>query len=150
MTILLSTILLSMASILILSPANAHDPAWSIPTYSFINIAPSPIGVGQTVNVNFWLNAPPPTAAGAYGDRWTNLSVEVTKPDGTKETQGHSHPMTQADHTPHTLLVLLANTLSRCFLQEKPYLERTQLMDNPQLIPLLATTMNHPRATYSI
>ena len=57
-------------SIILLPNANAHTPAWSIPTYSFINIAPSPIGVGQQVNVNIWLNAPPPTASGAYGDRW--------------------------------------------------------------------------------
>lgn len=85
---------------------SAHDPAWSLVTYSFVNVAPAPIGVGQTVNVNFWLNVPPPTANGAYGDRWTNLTVVVTSPDGTKETLG---PFTTDDtggshttYTPHT------------------------------------------------
>ena len=70
--ILFATLLtISMgASITLLPSASAHTPAWSIQTYSFINIAPSPIGVWQQVNVNFWLNAPPPTAAMATGDRW--------------------------------------------------------------------------------
>ncbi len=35
-----------------------------------------------------WLNVPPPTASGAYGDRWENLTVVVTSPDGTKQTLG--------------------------------------------------------------
>ena len=91
------------ASITLLPSADAHTPAWSIPTYSFINIAPSPIGVGQQVNVNLWLNAPPPTAAMATGDRWSNMTVVVTHPDGTTETLG---PFTSDDtggaHTVYT------------------------------------------------
>jgi hypothetical protein len=70
------------------SLANAHTPAWSFDTYSFIVVSPNPIGVGQTVNVNFWLGSPPPTASAQYGDRWTNLTVKVTHPDGTVETLG--------------------------------------------------------------
>ena len=34
----------------------AHDPPRDIETYSFINVAPNPIGVGQQVNVNFFVN----------------------------------------------------------------------------------------------
>ncbi len=34
---------------------HTHLP-WQIPTYSFISVSPNPIGVGQTVNVNFWVN----------------------------------------------------------------------------------------------
>ena len=49
----------SMIPVQILAP---YTPAWSIPTYSFISVSPNPIGVGQPVNVNFWLNVPPPTA----------------------------------------------------------------------------------------
>jgi outer membrane protein assembly factor BamB len=79
----------TMASSTILIPnVNAHDPAWQIPTYSFIVVSPSPIGVGQTANVNFWVNLPPPTASAQYGDRWNNLTVVVTKPDGSKQTLG--------------------------------------------------------------
>lgn len=36
---------------------------------------------------NFWLGKVSETASGAYGDRFT-FTVEVTKPDGTKETLG--------------------------------------------------------------
>jgi len=66
----------------------AHDPAWNIVTYSFISVSPNPVGVGQTANVNFWVNIPPPTASGQFGDRWHNMTVKVTKPDGTTETLG--------------------------------------------------------------
>ena len=48
---------------------SAHEPAWEIPTYSYVYVAPSPIGVGQTAHVVFWLDKIPPTAAGAGGDR---------------------------------------------------------------------------------
>ena len=82
------------ASIILLPNADAHTPPWSLPTYAFINIAPAPIGVGQTVNVNLWLQVPPPTASGAYGDRWTDLTVKVTHPDGATETLG---PFTSDD-----------------------------------------------------
>ena len=96
MAILIAAILtISIGTSMILIPnAQAHTPAWSLKTYSYVNVAPNPIGVGQTVNVNFWLNVPPPTATGAYGDRWTNLTVSVTKPDGSKETLG---PFTSDD-----------------------------------------------------
>ena len=82
---ILSTILL-VSSMLLIPTTNAHNPGWNIPTYSFIVVSPNPIGVGQSVNVNFWVNIPPPTASAQYGDRWTNMSVIITHPDGTKET----------------------------------------------------------------
>jgi outer membrane protein assembly factor BamB len=39
------------------------------------------------VIIAIWLNALPPTAVGGYGDRWT-FYVDVTLPDGSKETLG--------------------------------------------------------------
>jgi hypothetical protein len=60
----------------------------SIPTYAYVNVAPNPAGLGQTVTVNFFLDKPPSTADGPYGDRWHNLTVTVTKPDGTTENLG--------------------------------------------------------------
>lgn len=94
MTILFLAILTIPMAASIIPYAYAHTPAWTLPTYAFINIAPAPIGVGQTVNVNMWLQVPPPTASGAYGDRWTNMTVKVTHPDGTTETLG---PFTSDD-----------------------------------------------------
>jgi hypothetical protein len=84
--VLLSVIMI--LSTMLMPTINAHTPAWQIPTYSFIVVSPNPIGVGQTANVNFWVNLPPPTASAQYGDRWQNMTVIVTKPDGTKQTLG--------------------------------------------------------------
>jgi len=87
---LMFAMITSLASL----PVKAHDPPWDLPTFSYVNVAPNPTGVGQPVNVNFWLNVPPPTASGAYGDRWHGLTVEVTDPDGHVETLG---PFTSDD-----------------------------------------------------
>jgi hypothetical protein len=76
------------ASTVFLQSANARTPGINIPTYTFCSVSPNPIGVGQTVNVNFWVNQPPPTASAQYGDRWGNMTVIVTHPDGTTETLG--------------------------------------------------------------
>jgi hypothetical protein len=90
-------------SLVALPAANAHDPQWQIPTYAFINVAPNPAGLGQTVNIGMWLQIVPPTASGAAGDRWHGFTVTVTKPGGTTETLG---PFTSDDtggtHTPYT------------------------------------------------
>jgi len=45
------------------------------------------VGVNQDMIIQFWLNALPPTAAGAWGDRWT-FWVDVTDPSGDTETLG--------------------------------------------------------------
>ncbi len=68
--------------------ADAHTPSWQLPTYMYVSVAPNPIGVGQTVFVNLWLSCPPPTANAQFGDRWHNMTVVVTAPDGTKQTLG--------------------------------------------------------------
>ncbi len=96
--------MISMGASAILIPnANAHTPGWNIPTYTFCSVSPNPIGVGQTVNVNFWVNLPPPTASAQYGDRWTNMTLIVTHPDGTKETLGpFTSDATGGSHTTYT------------------------------------------------
>jgi outer membrane protein assembly factor BamB len=60
----------------------------SIPTYALIVVVPNPVGVGQTASIGFWLDKVPPTAAGPYGDRWQNMTVTLTNPDGTTQTFG--------------------------------------------------------------
>jgi hypothetical protein len=81
-------------SMILIPSANAHTPAWNITTYAYVNVAPNPAGVGQTVNIGMWINNPPPDASRTYGDRWQNFKVTVTKPDGTTETLG---PFTSDD-----------------------------------------------------
>ncbi|MGA2680207.1 MAG: PQQ-binding-like beta-propeller repeat protein [Candidatus Bathyarchaeia archaeon] len=75
------------ASTMLLQNAKA-TVGLNITTYGFINVGPSPIGVGQTAYINMWVDKPTPTANGAYGDEWQNLKVTVTKPDGTTQTLG--------------------------------------------------------------
>ena len=88
--LLLAAILtISMGTSLILLPnADAHTPPWQIPTYAFCNVAPNPAGLGQSVTIGMWLQIPPPSAQAAYGDRWHNFKVTVTRPDGTNKTLG--------------------------------------------------------------
>ncbi len=54
-------LMLSMAASMILTPSTLAQvyfpPGYQVPTYAFINVAPNPIGVGQTVNVNFFLSS---------------------------------------------------------------------------------------------
>ncbi len=105
MAILFAALLtISMGASMILLPnAGAHNPAWQIPTYSFCSVSPNPIGVGQSINVNFWVNEPPPTASAQYGDRYHNMTVVVTHPDGTTETLGpFSSDATGGSHTTYT------------------------------------------------
>ncbi len=95
------------ASTNFISSTFAHSPPWQIPTYAYINVAPNPAGVGQTVNIGMWINNPPPDASRTYGDRWQNFKVVVTKPDGTTETLGpftsDDTGGTHADYTPTQL-----------------------------------------------
>ena len=95
MAILIAAILtLSIASTTLFENTSAHSPPLNILTSSFIHVAPDPIGLGQTVTVNFWVNQPPPTANGPYGDRFGNMTVKVTQPNGKTETLG---PFTSDD-----------------------------------------------------
>jgi outer membrane protein assembly factor BamB len=107
----------SMATSMILVPtANAHTPAWNIPTYSYCSVSPNPIGVGQSARVNFWVDMPPPTASSQYGDRWMGMTVKVTLPDGTTTTLG---PFTSDDtggtHTTYTPTVVGNYTFQMSF-----------------------------------
>jgi hypothetical protein len=72
----------------VLPSAQAHSPAWTIPTWTYLSVSPTPIGVNQPLFVIIWLNLPPPTAYGVYGDRWEGIKITVSKPDGTSQTLG--------------------------------------------------------------
>ncbi|NLE04652.1 MAG: hypothetical protein GX638_07610, partial [Crenarchaeota archaeon] len=57
-------------------------------TYAFIACNPNPVGVGQALQVSFWLADAPPTASDKEGDRWQTFSVKITLPDGSIENKG--------------------------------------------------------------
>ncbi len=80
-------LILSMTASIVLSPKTLEQvypqPGTHIPSYAYINVAPNPIGVGQTVNVNFFLATPMEQVEYAK-----NMTVVVTYPDGTTKTLG--------------------------------------------------------------
>jgi hypothetical protein len=61
---------------------DAHG-AVNIQTFPFVNVAPNPCGVGQSVTVDFWLSVPLQDS-----ERVQNMTILVTKPDGTTTTLG--------------------------------------------------------------
>ena len=74
---------LTIAVTLVALPiANAHDPPWQVPTWTYISLTNDVLGVNQDTVIVFWSNAVPPTAQGAYGDRWT-FWIDVTTPSGS-------------------------------------------------------------------
>jgi outer membrane protein assembly factor BamB len=88
-TTLALTLILAISAFVIAAPtANAHDPPLSIKTFCYLSASPSTVGVNQDIILYMWLNMQPPTSSGGWGDRWQDFTVEVTKPDGTKQTLG--------------------------------------------------------------
>jgi outer membrane protein assembly factor BamB len=85
--IIISSLILTFATLIPLAIVSGHDPPWEVPTWTYINAAPSTVGVGQRLLISIWSNTVPPTAGGAYGDRWT-FYIDMTKPDNSEETLG--------------------------------------------------------------
>src|SRR5690554_1047292 len=79
-------LLFSTVALVTLPTINAVD----VPSYAFLSVTPTPIGVDQELIIVMWLSAAPPTAGGAHnrGEMWEGFEVLVTKPDGSKETLG--------------------------------------------------------------
>ncbi len=91
-TIAIATaILLTVSMALAIIPynfASAHTPAWQIPTFAYIHVAPNPIGIGQTATVYMFLDKVfDPTSALTNDWRFRNYMLTITKPDNTSSTQ---------------------------------------------------------------
>jgi len=76
------------ASTMLIPSAGAHTPPLQIQLFAFCNVAPNPLGLGQTATIGFWLNSPPMTAGGPYGDRFGPFTIHITLPDGSTKTLG--------------------------------------------------------------
>ena len=80
-------LMVSMAASMMLLPnANAHTPAWNIPTYAYITAAPNPIGVGQTTYIIMWLDKLWDNTALTNNYRFHNYELVITAPDGSNTT----------------------------------------------------------------
>jgi outer membrane protein assembly factor BamB len=91
LTVLVAAILMisiGASTTAFLPSASAHTPSQQLQLLANINVAPNPAGLGQSVTVGFWLNEPPLTASGPYGDRYGPFTINVIKPDGTNDTLG--------------------------------------------------------------
>ena len=69
-----------------LSVASAHTPAWSIKSYAYVSVAPTPVGVGQPVYVYMWVDTPFSGALVTNDIRRHDYKLTITQPDGTNET----------------------------------------------------------------
>jgi len=87
MLIALFLVLTIAVTLTILPIASARTPPLTLPTRCFAAVTNSVIGVNHPEIIYYWTDANPPTAQGAYGDRWT-FTIEVTKPDASIETLG--------------------------------------------------------------
>jgi hypothetical protein len=82
-------LIISMGASLTLMPStSAHSPPWNITLYAFTNANPPLIGLGQSVNLGFWMSTPPATANGPYGDRYGPYYLNITNTQGTNQTLG--------------------------------------------------------------
>jgi len=90
------------ASMMLVSTASAQTST-GLPTYAYINVAPSVVGVGQPVLVIMWLtNLFSPEAGLANDYRFHNYELTITAPDGTKTTQTFAtveDPTSDQDYT---------------------------------------------------
>jgi outer membrane protein assembly factor BamB len=76
------------ASMVLISPTEAHTPAWDIPTYAYVHAAPNPVGVDQKVNILLWLDKTfDPSIALSNDYRFHNYNLTITYPDGHVETK---------------------------------------------------------------
>ncbi len=77
------------ASLAILPTTNAQTPfEGRIPTWVFSSISPNPVGVGQELSIVFFNPQVPPGASATNGIVWKGYTIEITKPNGDKESLG--------------------------------------------------------------
>jgi hypothetical protein len=88
-TIAIATfLLLSMSTSMTLIPnVKAHDPAWQIPTYAYVQAVPNPVGVGQQAIIYLWVDKIPDGAQLGNDIRFRDYQLLITAPDGTTQTQ---------------------------------------------------------------
>lgn len=82
-TLLLALLVGSMFISII--PAEGHTPPWAIPTYAYLNAAPNPVSPGQQTILQYWFSVQPTTSTSNTGYRWQNITIDITKPDGSIE-----------------------------------------------------------------
>src|SRR3990172_4497780 len=81
-------LVLTIATTIIAIPITyAHTPRWELITFAYLAVNPNPVGVGQTVFINMWVDKPMPEAAINNDIRRRDYTLTITKPDGTSENK---------------------------------------------------------------
>jgi len=80
-------LVLAITSSMFLLPVEARDPGWTWVSYAYLTASPNPVGVGQTVAIVMWIDAPLPGSTIQNDIRRHDYTLTITKPDGQKETQ---------------------------------------------------------------
>jgi len=81
-------LMLSMsASTVLLPPASAHTPSWTIPTFPHIYAATDPIGVGQKAYIYLFVTPTYADTTVANDYRFHNWTLTITAPSGKVTTQ---------------------------------------------------------------
>src|SRR5512133_1627496 len=90
-SVILLTTLILIASMTLpmfaLPITDAHTPSWELQTWAYISVAPDPVGVGQKVYVNMWVDKPLPGATIFNDIRRHGYELTITKPDNSTEKQ---------------------------------------------------------------
>ncbi|MDR1991888.1 MAG: PQQ-binding-like beta-propeller repeat protein [Nitrososphaerota archaeon] len=88
-TTFVTTILLALVITIPLTALStqAHTPPWEIPTYAYINVAPNPVGVGQTVSIIMFIDKLFDGALLVNNYRFHNYNLTIIKPNNTIETK---------------------------------------------------------------
>jgi hypothetical protein len=80
--------ILSMSASMMLIPiANAHTPAWQVPTFAYVTAVPNPVGVGQPALVLMWVDKIPDGAQLGNDIRFKNYQLTITAPNGDVTTE---------------------------------------------------------------
>ncbi len=88
LTAIIATILiLSIALSTFAAPQATAQSSGEFTTYAYVNIAPNPIGVGQTTYISMWVDVPLPSASEANDVRRHDYKLTITAPDGKVTTQ---------------------------------------------------------------
>lgn len=67
--------------------ATAHTPPWEIVTHAYVAAFPDPVGVGQTIYVDMWLDKVIDGADLSNDIRFHNYQLTITDPDGEQSKQ---------------------------------------------------------------
>jgi len=115
-TIVSMVLILTLTTVIAAIPASAQQiPAGAeIPTFIFLNAAPNPCGVTQPLYINVFFSKPPLTAAFmGTGIMYENITVHITKPDGTTE----EHLLPKTDPTGGTWMEITPDQVGTYTLQ---------------------------------